>query len=62
MKTVKDTTVLLRMTEYEAEQANFFAKKIGISRAELFRRSLRIIALDEKPSESGLFRGLHEKR
>ncbi|MDE5985369.1 MAG: hypothetical protein K2H13_08965 [Eubacterium sp.] len=57
----KDKQILIRASDYEIQQAKYFAAECGISVAELFRVSLRMIANNLQPSKIPQFERLYNK-
>lgn len=57
----KDKQILIRASDYENQQAKYFAAECGISVAELFRLSLRMIAQDLQPSKIPQLEKLYNK-
>lgn len=57
----KDKQILIRTTDYENRMAKYFAEECGISVAEVFRLSLKMIANDIKPSNVPQFKNLYNK-
>ena len=57
----KDKQILIRASDYENHQAKYFASECGISVAELFRLSLRMIAHDLQPSKIPQLEKLYNK-
>ena len=50
MSEKKDEQLLIRLSGYEAARAAYIAKISGLSRAEVFRLGLRIIAQGSAPT------------
>lgn len=50
MSEKKDEQLLIRLSGYEADRAAYIAKISGLSRAEVFRLGLRIIAQGSDPT------------
>lgn len=57
----KDRQILVRVSDYENRRAKYIARRCGISVAEVFRISLRVITQDLQPSQVPQFKKLYEK-
>lgn len=57
----KDKQLCIRTSEFENRQAKYFADRCGISVAELWRLSLRMIQHDLQPSKIPQLKKLYEK-
>lgn len=58
----KNQQILVRVSDYENQKAKYIARRCGISVAEVFRISLRVIAQDLQPSQVPQFKKLYQDK
>lgn len=59
---LKNNMFVVRMSDYEREALDYFAKKVGMSCAEVLRLGLRLIQTDTQPSHCDKLKNLYKPR